>query len=64
MAFLRGHIRHTAELAAPLNRIKDPGKGKKASNAPISLDPSQMAAFETLRADLAIDLQPRRPASE
>ncbi len=42
VAFLRGHIRHASDLSAPLHRIKDPGKSKKASNASITLTPAQV----------------------
>jgi hypothetical protein len=61
VAFLRSHIRHAADLAAPLNRIKDPGKSRKASNAPISLDPQQLGAFRALQAAIAASPILRRP---
>ena len=61
VAFLRGHIRHASELSAPLNRIKDPGKSKKASSAPITLTPDQVAAFEALKTAVATAPTLRRP---
>lgn len=61
VAFLRGHVRHAADLAAPLHKIRDPGKGKKASNSPITLDPTQVAAFDALKAAVATSPTLRRP---